>query len=415
MFSASVLRKLAPSEEMFAQSQTFFGGTVHMSGPVDVGAMSLAFDTLLQGHPVLAGRLETRPDGLHHIVVDDFLHPGIWVEGADGPSSNERLDQAAALANLRVKLSDGGADVTLYTHHCLTDGQHHVALLTELLSFYTEAVCTGGVEPVVAQPAPEPLEVVLENRGIRKQSRSGFERLMEAMFAYELPPSGRNAAGGNPAVPTLVPSASCRLTERETRTVVAFSRDHRLSLNSVVAAAVLLAEWQVRDTPHIPIPYLYPVDLRHLLTPPVDATASTNPLGVATYLAKIKRGTELAELAADVVETFRADLSEGLIQQSLLHFTLQYAGSPPGLPEVVMATDGGSVPPMPTPPNVTADGLETELHTASAAGVDLYATLTFADRLQIMHHSHSPRPEKTIEVIHALLSAASSENHWISE
>jgi hypothetical protein len=81
----------------------------------------------------------------------------------------------------------------------------------------------------------------------------------------------------------------------------------------------------------------------------------------------------------------------------------------------VMATDGGSVPPMPTPPNVTADGLETELHTASAAGVDLYATLTFADRLQIMHHSHSPRPEKTIEVIHALLSAASSENHWISE
>ena len=109
----------------------------------------------------------------------------------------------------------------------------------------------------------------------------------------------------------------------------------------MVAAAILLAEWQVRDTPHIAIPYLYPVDLRHLLTPPVDATASTNPLGVATYLAKIKQGTELADLAADIVETFRSDLSEGLIQQSLLHFTLQYAGSPPGLPEIVMATDGG--------------------------------------------------------------------------
>ena len=33
-----------------------------------------------------------------------------------------------------------------------------------------------------------------------------------------------------------------------------FARDHRLSVNAVIAAAVLLAEWQARDTPHIPIP-----------------------------------------------------------------------------------------------------------------------------------------------------------------
>jgi len=183
----------------------------------------------------------------------------------------------------------------------------------------------------------------------------------------------------------------------------------------VVAAAILLAEWQVRETPPIPIPYLYPVDLRDLLTPPVDATASTNPLGVATYLAKIKPGTELADLAADIVETFRSDLSEGLIQQSLLHFNLQYAGSPPGLPDIVMASDGGSVPVVPTPPNLTAEGMRTELHTASAAGVDLYAIMTFADRLQIMHHSHSPRPERTIEVIHSLLCGIASEDDWMSE
>ena len=71
--------KLARSEEMFAQSQTFFGGTVQLSGPIDIDAMSVAFDTLLQAHPVLAGHLERGPDGLHQIVVDDLLHPGIWV------------------------------------------------------------------------------------------------------------------------------------------------------------------------------------------------------------------------------------------------------------------------------------------------------------------------------------------------
>jgi phenolphthiocerol/phthiocerol/phthiodiolone dimycocerosyl transferase len=415
MFSTSVIRKLAPSEEMFAQSQTFFGGTVHLRGQLDVEAMRLAFDTLLQAHPVLAGHLDKRPDGLHHIVVDDLVHPGIWVEDVGGTPSNVRLDQNVTLANLRVKVAEGQADLTLYTHHCLTDGQHHVGLLWELFTFYAEAVGSGYVDPVLAQPAPAPLETVLESRGIRKQSRSGFERLTEAMFAYDLSPSGRNTAGGDPAFPTLVPSATCRLTEPETQAVVAFAGDNRLSLNSVVAAAILLAEWQVRGTPHIAIPYLYPVDLRHLLTPPVDATASTNPLGVATYLAKIKQGTELADLAGDIVETFRSDLSEGLIQQSLLHFTLQYAGSPPGLPEIVMATDGGTVPVVPTPANLTVEGMQTELHTASPAGVDLYAIITFADRLQIMHHSHSPRPERTIEVIHSLLCGISSENDWMSE
>ena len=79
MFPTSVIRKLARSEEMFAQSQTFCGATAQLTGPVDVDAMSVAFDTLLQAHPVLAGHLEPGPDGPHHIVVDDFLHPGIWV------------------------------------------------------------------------------------------------------------------------------------------------------------------------------------------------------------------------------------------------------------------------------------------------------------------------------------------------
>ena len=147
-FPTSVIRKLAQSEEMFAQSQTYFGGTVHLSGPVDIDALSVAFDTLLQAHPVLAGHLERGPDGLHQIVVDDLLHPGIWVvEEEDRTSAMMRLDQAASLVNLRVKLTDGRTEVTLYTHHSMTDGQHHMALISELFSWYTDLVCTGGIEP----------------------------------------------------------------------------------------------------------------------------------------------------------------------------------------------------------------------------------------------------------------------------
>ena len=183
----------------------------------------------------------------------------------------------------------------------------------------------------------------------------------------------------------------------------------------MIAAAILLAEWQVRDTAYIPIPYLYIADLRLHLTPPVDSTAATNPLGVAFYLAEIKPNTDIADLARDIVETFRADLSDGIIQQSLLHFKLQYAGSLPGLPELVMASHMGALPSPRTPPNVSLDGVQIDLYAANAAGVDFYISLMVGDQLQIEHHSHMPGPERTIEAAHSLLCAVPSENDWMTE
>jgi hypothetical protein len=421
MFPGSVIRKLARSEEMFAQSQTYFGATAVLTGEVDVDAMSAAFDALLQAHPVLAGHLESGPDGLHQIVADDFLHPGLWVTGGEGrpaaPTARMRLNQTVSLVNLRLHFADGHAELTLYSHHCMVDGQHQFGLLSELFSWYTDLVLTGRIDPVVTQPAPRPLEVLLEERGIRKQSRSGIERFLPAMFAYELPPSTRNSAGGDPALPEQVPTARCRLTESETANVVTFCRTSKLSLNAVIGAAVLMAEWQIRKTPNIPIPYLYPVDLRLLLTPPVEATESTNPLGIASYLATIKPDTQIADLAADIIETFRDDLSEGVILQSLLHFNLQYGGTPPGMPDVVMVTEGGVVPDIRTPAGLTIHELRTEFHTASAAGVDLYTTSIFAGRLQVEHLSHSPDPERPLEAIHSLLCSVTSDDddNWMAE
>ena len=69
------------------------GLTIGLSGPVDTDAVSLAFDTLLQAHPVLAGHLELGSDGRHQIVADDFMPPGIWVtDGDDGPSAGSADD-----------------------------------------------------------------------------------------------------------------------------------------------------------------------------------------------------------------------------------------------------------------------------------------------------------------------------------
>ena len=232
---------------------------------------------------------------------------------------------------------------------------------------------------------------------------------MPAMFAYDLPPSRRATTDVTPASPLHVPMVSCWLSEQETDHVLAFCRANQLSLSSVMSAVLLLAEWQLRGTPNIPVPYIYTVDLRYFLSPPVSATGCTNPVGLATYLAEIDHKTRVVDLARDIAETFRKDLSDGVIQQSRLHFSPQYVGNPPGMPDVVMHSDNGLVPPMRTPPDVELTGCHGELYFAVSAGIEIYFTQIFAGKLNIEYHSHGPAPERSVEIIRSLFCAIAEE------
>ena len=419
MFPGSVIRKLAHSEEVFAHNETYFALTVQMSGTVDVNAMSDAFDALLQAHPIFVGHLEQGPDGRHQIVAEDLLHPGIWIVDEDNEASSGtagmQLDQSLSLMNLRLTLSGQRAELTLYIHHSLADAHHVFGLLEEFFSHYTDVVTTGSVGPVTPQPAPEPLEVVLEQRGVEKKQRSGLERLFRAMFAYELPPANGSIVVAKSDKTQIIPAARCRFTAEETAELVEFGRAHQLSLNSLVAAAILLAEWELRNTPHIPIPYLYPVDLRYFLSPPVSMTGSTNPQGVATYLADIGPDTDIVDLARDIIATFRTDLSDGVIQQALLHFSLQYEGTPAGLPPMVLCTDAGEIPAVRVPAGLELVDFQSELHALYRAPVDVYSCGTFAQRLFIEHHAHVAGRERSLEAIRSILCSLPTDDGWESE
>lgn len=406
MFPSAGIRKLARSEEMFAENQNFMGLAAHIEGTLDLDALAEAFDLLLQSHPVLNGHLEKGADGRWEIVLDDLEHPGIEViELGPGEEAPQPVfDQTASLCALRVIARDGEpAQPTLYLHHGLADGHHSFGLIEELFATYTALVTTGNAPAVTVHPAPDSLEKVLADRGVEKVARSGLERMLGAMFVHELPPSRRAASEKNPALPQLVPMVSCTLDEDETERIIRFCLSNKLGLNSLLSAVVLTAEWQVRGTPSIPVPYVYPVDLRYLLTPPVSATAATNPVGIATYLAQIKRDTDVVDLARDINDTFKKDIAEGVIQQSFLHFSPQYVGNPPGLPDVVMFTDNGIVPPLPSPPGMKFSSTHGELYFAVGSGIEIYTSKIFADRLMLEYHSHGPEPEKRIAVIEKLL------------
>jgi hypothetical protein len=287
-------------------------------------------------------------------------------------------------------------------------------LLEKLFGWYTDLVTGEGISAVKPEPTPQSLEAVLAERDIAKRQRSGLERFMPLMFAHSLPPSKRNVGGGQP-LPVRVPSATCRLSRQQTKELAEVCAAQRVSVNSVVAAAILWAEWRLRKTPHIPVPYVYPVDLRYFLTPPVGATEATNPLGVATYLAELNSDTDLIDLARDIVETFRADIADGVIQQSLLHYSLQYEGNPAGLPDVVMTTDGGETPPVRTPPDLDVEEYDGEVLFASSAGFDMYSITTHDGQLVIRYHTHAPCPERYIAEIREQLSVIPTRYGWATD
>src|SRR6476660_183490 len=171
MFASSGIRKLARSEEMLAETHNFVGLGAHVKGPVDIDALSAAYDALLEARPVLTARLERGPDGRHQIVADDLLPAGIElveVEGSETEAPAPHSDQSESLVHLRVTMRDGQAHPTLYVHHSLADGHHMYSLLEELLSYYTDMVCNGTIRAVTVEPAPEPIETVLAERGIQK-------------------------------------------------------------------------------------------------------------------------------------------------------------------------------------------------------------------------------------------------------
>lgn len=415
MFGSTPIRYLSPSEEFYAKAESFISLTVTLRGPVDPGAMAEAFETLLRAHPAHAGHLERVADGRHQIMVDEYEHEGMWLEKF-GDTSTERLPkQSEALINLRLGLGEERSELTLFTNHALSDAHHSFALLDKLFGWYTDIVNGTGVGPVKTEPVPESLEAVLAERGIVKLQRFGLERFLPAMFAYELPPSKRNAGRVGPQL-VRVPSATCWLSREETQALAGVCADRRVSLNSLTAASILLAEWKIRETPHLPIPYIYPVDLRFRLTPPVGATEATNPVGMAMYLAEIRSDTDILDLARDIVGAFRADLAEGVIQQSFLHFGEQYQGNPPGLPDVVMATDGGKLPPLRTPRDLVVEQYDLGLLFAStSAGVDMYSAGTFDGRLMIIYNSNGPEPERYVAEIHKILAGVPSRYGQVTD
>ncbi|MGQ4596349.1 phthiocerol/phthiodiolone dimycocerosyl transferase family protein [Nocardia sp. R6R-6] len=334
MTTATVIRPLAPSEEIFANSEVLVGYSIRVAGRLDLTALSAAFEAVVRARPILGARLESDGHGRHLLLESTGAPPEISVADGDPEEllTGARLDQRRALAALCVVRDGINAGVTLVTHHSIADAYHSLAVFAELWSCYTEL--TRGHLPDLPQHGfPKPVEDLLR------------ERCVEKIDAPALPPRPVDVAQINsgPDDPDyLLPhTARCRLTRDQTAALVELGHREKTTINGLVSAAILLTEAELRGLPLAELSYTYSVDLRNRVRPPIGMTEGTNVLGFANFVPS--PGATMIGLARGISDALRGGLDAGIVQQTPLHIPEIAAGPPPRALGIVLATNWGRV------------------------------------------------------------------------
>lgn len=401
MTTATVIRPLAPSEEIFASSEVVVGYSMRLRGRLNLSALSVAFDTVLRAYPAFGARLEL--DGRRHILLESLGNTTQFTVTDGDPElllTGARLDQRTALAALCVVLDGERAGVTLVTHHSIADACHSLAVLADLWRCYT-AACHGREPTLPLHGYPEAVEDLLLCRAIEKFSNP----------PASVRPFARHAtADTTPApvddAPYLIPlTARCRLTKRQTAALADLAHREGTTINGLASAAILLTEAEIRELPLRELSYTYSVDLRSRVTPAIGSTEGSNVLGFADFVPP-HGATTLAGLARGISDGLRAGLASGLVQQTPLHIPDIAAGPAPRSPGIVLATNWGRIA-HPTLP----DGLHVnDFRTLMVAKPDktghrlqqpsgTIIISTFDDRLSIeIHHPEETTAQQRLRV-----------------
>jgi phenolphthiocerol/phthiocerol/phthiodiolone dimycocerosyl transferase len=339
------VRSLAPSEEWFVAIGAYVGYSVHVRGELDSSAMSHAFANLLRAYPVLATHLAAA--GNHHLIVRSscpVFGISVYDGGIDEPTVGLDLDPAKRVAAVHVARSADRAIVTLLIHHSIADGHHAKAVLVDLWSFYTDIA--GGTAPETGRyEYPDSVEKLFADRGLGD-------------FKYAEPPAGAMTHQPRHRTDIHLPAFTtacerCQLSVEASRALAELSRRRELTINSLVSAAIILTESDVRDISPSEIPYFTIVDLRNRITPPVDSTAGTNVWGFAGFSASTDTGNELIALAGTIFAQLSARLADGTVIGTALQPQKFLAGlKSPVTPESVITTNLGTIPAMRSPAGI---------------------------------------------------------------
>ncbi|MEV7526516.1 hypothetical protein [Streptomyces sp. NPDC091371] len=355
-------RLLAPSEAMHVEPTETVAYAVAVQGPLGVSALTRAFEASCRVHPVFTGCIRSEGASAELVMRDDRPVPAVQVRTTDGEPlpATRKLDHAKDLIGLEVSRNGGRSSVTLLTDHSLADARASLALLAEIWGHYTDIIATGQPTPLEVQPIPESLESLLAHRGVTRLGRSGVEALFEPAPGPDLHKEARPAGA---ALAARQVRRRIRFTADTTSALVRLGQANGLSIHGLVSAAVMIAHAQVaaEGPREVAVPFMYPVDVRARISPPVEALAGTNIFGTVGFKRSVGADTDPLVLAKALLEELNESVSDGVVQQSQLHFTGPDNDAPPPpvqtpvvlAADTTMLTNWGRIPHLRTPGDLT--------------------------------------------------------------
>ena len=249
---------LAPESGVYYEQGSFL-----VEGPLDAGAFERAWARVVERHAIL--RTSIASDGLaeplqvvHRRVELPFAlldWTGLGAEEQEDQLARRLADERSAGFDLdsaplmRVTLVRLGADRHQFVwsfHHVLLDGWSVANLLRELLSFYDAFTCGEDLE----LPSPPPYRGYIA--WLAAQDLEVAERYWrDALEGFAEPtPLGVDHKALGAVLAGEVPGTSTTVLDaEETVALIAFARDQRVTLNTVVqgAWALVLSRYSGND------------------------------------------------------------------------------------------------------------------------------------------------------------------------
>ncbi|GAA2264387.1 hypothetical protein GCM10010145_44470 [Streptomyces ruber] len=294
-------RELCPVETLYVGQRSRAVLSCALRGPVDVAALSTAFDTVTAGQPTLRARIVPDGTGFALRLLGEDDRPRLSVRTGDleeayAAELNTPLPVGGPLARAAlVSEPDGDRHLlVLLVDHTITDGHSAIALHNTLWERYRAIVERGAEPPVAVSPWPRPVSLSLPPADeadiaayLERRSEEARRHPVE-LVSYDVPRPAADEGHIEVRRLTLGLEATTRLRESARRAGV--------SVHALVSAAVLMtARRRLEGNGPRTLGCLSPVDLRSRLASPVPASVMV--AAVTTHLQTVEVSEETEPLA----------------------------------------------------------------------------------------------------------------------
>ncbi|MFE6525126.1 condensation domain-containing protein [Streptomyces sp. NPDC057794] len=305
-------RVLCPVETLYVGQRSRAVLSCTLRGPVDVAALSAAFDAMTEANPPLRSRIAQ--DGAGHVLrlLGEDERPRLITRTGDDEDEayaaelNRPLPVGGPLSRaVLVSAADGERHLfVLVVDHTVTDGHSSIALHNALWDRYralVEGHPAAGASEDGAPRWPEPVSGLLppaDDADTAKYLDSRLEAVRRnpaELVPYDAATGEGAGAQGHIEVRrlTLEAEATSRLRQA--------ARDAGVSVHALIAATLLAtARRRLGGEGARTLGCLSPVDLRSRLSPPVPTAALVPAVTTHLQTVEVSEASEPLELARAV-------------------------------------------------------------------------------------------------------------------